>query len=250
MSVGQRLRQRREELGMSRQELARLLGVSVSAIGNYETGQNFMREDILVRLLHVLQVDPNYLYQDVYQSSDFHCSPTEMDMVKQYRELSVTAQRLVRALLQGLLTCQREAEELSGPAAQREIPLYESPAAAGYAAPVFGEDYDLIPVTGEVPQGADFAVRLQGDSMEPYLRDGGLAYVNRDPLQNGDVGIFCVDGEMLCKQYYRDPLGMVYLFSLNRKRSDADVLLPRDSGRSMVCFGRVILPRRPALPSL
>ena len=250
MSVGQRLRQRREELGMSRQELARLLGVSVSAIGNYETGQNYVREDILVRLFHVLQVDPNYLYQDAYQPAGFHCSAAETDLIKQYRELSVTAQRLVRALLQGMLTCQREAEELSGPTAQREIPLYESPAAAGYAAPVFGEDYDLIPVTGEVPQGADFAVRLQGDSMEPYLRDGGLAYVNRDPLQNGDVGIFCVDGEMLCKQYYRDPLGMVYLFSLNRKRSDADVLLPRDSGRSMVCFGRVILPRRPALPSL
>ena len=134
------------------------------------------------------------------------------------------------------------------PAQLREIPLYRSPAAAGFASPVFGEDYDLIEVGGDVPAGADFAVRLQGDSMEPWLHDGGLAYVNRDPLQNGDVGIFCVDGEMLCKQYYRDPLGMVYLFSLNRARSDADVVLPRDSGRSLVCMGRVLLPRRPALP--
>ena len=46
--------------------------------------------------------------------------------------------------------------------------------------------------------------------------------MNHDPLRNGDVGIFCVDGDMLCKQYYRDRLGMVYLFSLNRRRSDAD----------------------------
>ena len=60
-------------------------------------------------------------------------------------------------------------------------------------------------------------------------------------LQNGDVGIFCVDGDMVCKQYYRDPLGMVYLFSLNRRRSDADVLLPPSSGRSLTCFGRVML---------
>ena len=55
---------------------------------------------------------------------------------------------------------------------------------------------------------------------------------------------------MLCKQYVRDRLGMVYLFSLNRKRADADVFLPRDSGRSMVCFGRVLLPARPPAPSL
>ena len=86
--------------------------------------------------------------------------------------------------------------------------------------------------------------------MEPYIRDGSIVYVNRDPMASGDVGIFCVDGEMLCKQYVRDRLGMVYLFSLNRKRADADVFLPRDSGRSMVCFGRVLLPARPPVPSL
>ena len=50
-------------------------------------------------------------------------------------------------------------------------------------------------------------MRIQGDSMEPYIHDGGVVYVNHDPLQNGDVGIFCVDGDMVCKQYYRDPLG-------------------------------------------
>ena len=130
----------------------------------------------------------------------------------------------------------------------REIPLYRSPAAAGYAAPVFGDDYDLIPVTGEVPAGADFAVRIQGDSMEPCIPDGGVAYVNRDPLENGDVGIFWVDGEMLCKQYYRDALGVVYLFSINRSRADADVVLPGDSGRSLVCFGKVMLRKVPPVP--
>ena len=77
MSFGQRLRQRREELRMSRQELAHLLGVSVSAIGNYETGQNAVREDVLLRLFHVLDVDPNYLYQDAFQGEGFHCSARE-----------------------------------------------------------------------------------------------------------------------------------------------------------------------------
>ena len=116
---------------------------------------------------------------------------------------------------------------------------------AGYAAPVFGEDFDYLTVQGDVPPAAEFAVRIQGDSMEPFLRDGGVAYVNHDPLRSGDAGIFCVDGEMFCKQYYRDPLGMVYLFSLNRKRADADILLPPESGRSLVCLGRVMLHTMP-----
>ena len=129
--------------------------------------------------------------------------------------------------------------EAAAPAAERRvIPLYTSPAAAGFAAPVFGEDYELIPVTGDVPPGAELAVRIQGDSMAPVIADGAVVYVNHDPVQSGDVGIFCVDGDMLCKQYYRDPLGMVYLFSLNRKRADMDVVFRRGSGRSLTCFGR------------
>ena len=139
-----------------------------------------------------------------------------------------------------------DALRAAAPAAERRvIPLYTSPAAAGFAAPVFGEDYELIPVTGDVPPGAELAVRIQGDSMAPVIADGAVVYVNHDPVQSGDVGIFCVDGDMLCKQYYRDPLGMVYLFSLNRKRADMDVIFHRGSGRSLTCFGRVMLHAQP-----
>ena len=38
MSFGEQMRRRREELGLTRQALADRLGVSVSAVGNYETG--------------------------------------------------------------------------------------------------------------------------------------------------------------------------------------------------------------------
>ena len=67
MSFGQRMRERREALGLSREVLAERTGVTRSAIGNYETGVSFPKEDVLLRLLHALRVDPNYLYQD-----DFH----------------------------------------------------------------------------------------------------------------------------------------------------------------------------------
>ena len=105
---------------------------------------------------------------------------------------------------------------------------------------MFSEDFDYIPVTEDVPPAAEFGIRIQSDSMAPYIADGSRVYVNRDPLQNGDMGIFCVDGDILCKQYYRDPMGMVFLFSLNRARSDADVVMSAASGRSFACFGRVI----------
>ncbi len=133
-------------------------------------------------------------------------------------------------------------EELGEPVESRVIPLYLTAAAAGYTAPVFGEDFDYIEVGGDVPRHADFAVKIDGDSMEPYIMDGSTVYVNRDPLADGDVGIFCLDGDMLCKQYHKDALGVVRLLSLNRARADADRVVSDSS--TLACFGRVILPHQ------
>ena len=246
MSFGEQLRRRREEMGLSRADLAERLGVSRSAIGNYETGVSAPKEEILLRLFDALQVDPNYLYRDSFRSAaGVRYTGEEQQLVEKFRRLSLTGRRTVYALLESLGAWQEELEEGGAAAAPRVIPLYRSPAAAGYAAPVFGEDFEPLTVTGDVPPGAELAVRIQGDSMEPVIADGSVVYVNHDPLRNGDVGIFCVDGDMLCKQYYRDPLGVVYLFSLNRRRADADVVLTRGSGRSLTCFGRVILHAQP-----
>ena len=250
MSFGEQLRKRREELGISRAELADRLGVSRSAIGNYETGVSAPKEEVLLRLFDALGVDPNYLYRDAYRANGGIRSDEEQALLESYRRLSLAEENeklndQLSAYKEGNAQLAEELEQAQPQQAPRTIPLYFSPAAAGYAAPVFSEDYETIPVTGQVPRGAELAVRIQGDSMEPHIHDGGVVYVNHDPLQNGDVGIFCVDGEMVCKQYYRDPLGMVYLFSLNRRRADADVLLPPSSGRSLTCFGRCMLHSLP-----
>ena len=59
MSFGSQLRRRREELRLSRAQLAEELGVSPSAISNYENGVSSPKEDVLLRLFDALQIDPN-----------------------------------------------------------------------------------------------------------------------------------------------------------------------------------------------
>lgn len=245
MGFSERLRQRREELEITRADLARRLGVSTSSIGNYETGVSMPKEEVLLRLFDALGVDANHLFRDSFRASAEGCSAEEQTLLEKYRRLGLTGRQTVQTLLDALGVWQTEMESDSAPAEKRTIPLYCSPAAAGYASPAFGEDYDLLTVDGEVPPGAELAVRIQGDSMEPLIHDGSVVYVNHDPVQNGDVGIFCVDGEMLCKQYCRDALGMVYLFSLNRDRAAMDVCLSPGGGRSLTCFGRVMVHNQP-----
>ncbi len=240
MSFGEQLRRRREELGMSRDTLAEKLGVSRSAIGNYETGVSTPKEDVLLRLFDALQVDPNYLYRDTFRHT-FVYSDEERRMVEKYRGLPLPGRQMVHAVLDGLAEMQEAWQQEAPSDSVRTIPLYASPAAAGVSAPGLQEGDDQIPLPRAGPAGA--AGWCSGTVLLscPWITDGSVVYVNHDPLQNGDVGIFCVDGDMLCKQYYRDPLGMVYLFSLNRKRADMDVVFHRGSGRSLTCFGRVMM---------
>ena len=85
--------------------------------------------------------------------------------------------------------------------------------------------------------------------MEPFIHDGARVYVSRtNELAAGDVGIFFVDGDMKCKQFFRDDAGNIRLLSLNRACRDADMYIPASSGITVFCFGRVLLERRPPQP--
>ena len=54
-----------------------------------------------------------------------------------------------------------------------------------------------FPVTA-APQGAEFGVRVSGDSMEPVYHDGQIIWVERCARVNPwEVGVFIYDGEGL-----------------------------------------------------
>ena len=102
-------------------------------------------------------------------------------------------------------------------------------------------DWEFIPRQGN----AAFAFRVTDGTMAPLLPEGGTAYVESRPVGPGDVGVFLVNGEALCRQYYRDPLGMVYLFVLDRRYARLDRLVPPKARGGLVCLGRVTVPAQP-----
>ena len=175
MSFGKQMRLRREELHLSRAALAEELGVSPSAISNYENGVSSPKEEVLLRLFDALEIDPNYLYRDSFRSGSFVCSRAEQDLIEKCRSLSPLERETVGSLVSALCTMHARQDGVGAP---RRIPLYRSIEAAGYAAPVLGEDFDYIVDHGDVPPGAEFAVRIRDDSLEPVLHSGSVAYLN------------------------------------------------------------------------
>ena len=97
MSFGKQMRLRREELHLSRAALAEELGVSPSAISNYENGVSSPKEEVLLRLFDALEIDPNYLYRDSFRSGSFVCSRAEQDLIEKCRSLSPLERETVAA---------------------------------------------------------------------------------------------------------------------------------------------------------
>ncbi len=63
--VGKRIKQRREELGMTQEQFAEKLNVSVNYISTIERGASFPRYDKLIMILNALQTSADFVLCDV-----------------------------------------------------------------------------------------------------------------------------------------------------------------------------------------
>jgi transcriptional regulator with XRE-family HTH domain len=104
MSFGSRLRERREALGLKQGELGKLLGITGSAIGNYENGVSSPKADILYRVFDVLQCDANYLFQDdMTEVEESEQNEQERCLMDSFRRLNPEGQEKVMEYMDDLL---------------------------------------------------------------------------------------------------------------------------------------------------
>lgn len=82
----------------------------------------------------------------------------------------------------------------------KEIKLFDLRVCAGDGNYLFDEDnYTLISTENE---NADFAVELSGDSMSPEYPDKSIILIKQAAdLNDGEIGIFTVDNQLMCKKY-------------------------------------------------
>ena len=93
MPFGKRLKDARLSQGMTQEDLASAIGVTKGAIGNYESEVSSPKEPILIKLMDVLHVDANYLYQDFIEIKDNFTSE-ERHLVKLYRGAEQSAKEI------------------------------------------------------------------------------------------------------------------------------------------------------------
>jgi transcriptional regulator with XRE-family HTH domain len=94
---------------------------------------------------------------------------------------------------------------------KRFLRLYSIPVSAGLGNYLAGEDYGIIEVDSTVPNTADYAVRVSGDSMMPRFVDQQIIFIHeQSTLNEGEIGIFCLNNDAYLKKLERG-----HLVSLN-----------------------------------
>lgn len=261
MDFGYRLKSLRLERHMTQQELADAIGASTVGVRNWEKGARKPTMDMLLALGRALNISIDTLLgfsMAGEPKSSLVLSSAEKTLLTNYQTLDKYGQKTVDTV------CLLEKERVDALAkedaakivefsslrnSERFIPRYTTPSAAGINVPLDGAEFEMILVDDSVPKDADYAVDIQGDSMYPYIHDGDMVYVKKDAeLSIGDVGIFCVDGAMYCKQYYVGDDGSLMLVSANPRLRRTNIVLSPDSGSSVRACGKVLLDQRVELP--
>lgn len=244
----------RLERGMTLEEVASIVGVGKSTVRKWETGDIAnMRRDKIAKLAKALGTTPAYLMGwDEPKVSEIIPMPAQAQAAREidpiYDALNPAGQQALCSYgrFLGSQTEYRAKEPPKTPVViTRIIPLLGQSFAAGTPeAPgdLFMQDYSTT------DPHAEFAIRVNGDSMEPWLPDGSVALGVKRAPNDGEIGAFYLDGGFLVKQCCQDSQGNIYLFSLNRARSDADETIWHDSGRDLRCVGTILMDERIPLP--
>jgi transcriptional regulator with XRE-family HTH domain len=221
MSIGERLREERERIGLSQTALAQIGGVGKTTQIKYEKGAS--------------SPDSSYLSAVSDEGVDVFY------VLKGQRSGTATAQPLGVAL--------------SEPSAELSpIKMYDIEAAAGAGRSFEGEPIKTtlhFPSSELAEHGLDPAqvvgIKVRGDSMDGTLADGDWVLVdrsNRDPKQEG-VFLLLVSGERRIKRVQRLAGGALFLISDN-EHYQPEMIKPQDMhdveilGRCEIRIGRVI----------
>lgn len=191
--IGDQISIRRKELGLSQAELAAQLtamGLPVSnqAVSKWENGSTLPNARQFLAVCEALRIDD---IKGVFSGGG---DGLLAGLDREGRRRALDYIQLLRD--SGHFAIKREESPRL-----RSLPLYSLAVSAGTGQFLDGEDYEMVEVGAEVPEGANFGVRVAGDSMEPEFHDGQTVWVRQQrSLMTGEIGIFLYDGNAYLKQ--------------------------------------------------
>lgn len=245
MNMTEKLDKLMEGRGINRKQLSEQSGIPYTTIVNfYDKGTDNVKLSTLRKLANYFSVSLDYIADDDFDDEEIsrraYIRKMEERHMEKYHILSIEGKKAADKNIDTLLEYEKafmEARQTNDEqAVTREmIRVYDAKAAAGLPLPIMTDGFTMV-TDATVPKNANFGIVLAGDSMEPEYPDGCTVWVRSQPdLENGDIGIFTINGEAVCKKLYQNG-DICKLLSLNPKYTPIEISEDTD----MRTYGKVI----------
>lgn len=105
MGIGAKIKLARELNNLTQKQLAEMVGVTSSAITNYENNTSHPKEPILYKLMSALNVDANFLFSDYFEANKKPADEIDglADLTPKQKELFFLLKKLSPEQLEAVL---------------------------------------------------------------------------------------------------------------------------------------------------
>ena len=165
IEIGKRIKMKREERGITQEELGKVLSLNKSTIQRYEAGKiEKIKLPVIQAMAQVLNVNPDWL---VLKTDD--------PSIKNDSNIEI----------------------ISAGDSIYKIPVFSS-VSAGFGAYACSDIIDYMPLYFQNPSDVPdtICIKVQGDSMYPKIEDGDIIVVRRqESVDSGSIAVVLVDEE-------------------------------------------------------
>ncbi|WP_330988278.1 XRE family transcriptional regulator [Staphylococcus pseudintermedius] len=226
--IAKNIRRFLDDSNMSQKKLAELINIKPSTLSDYLNLRSNPSHGVIQRIADVFgvgksDIDTTYKDENSITSIYDKLTPPRQKRVLDFanEQLNEQNNKVLHINSQNVIS--------------EEVAVY------GYASAGTGETLiDGVEFTtqynGHIPNH-DFALQVNGDSMEPMFEDKEIIFIDKTKqINSGQIGIFVIDGEAYLKKVFINEEG-IRLVSLNSKYPD----LHFDSSHDIKVAGKVIL---------
>lgn len=234
--IGLKIKEFRDQRGLTQKELADLIEMGNTTIANYEKGFRTPKKNTLFKIANALNVTIDDLFPILKQSDNSIIESVE----------EILSQLDPEPYQRNVLTCAERQLEEQKQAKKKLAEVHEVSvqyfAYNYYDQPVFAgtgqylNEVQIETIQLPVKVDADFVCPIYGDSMEPEYKSGDYVFVKLTvELPSGTVGVFDYEGEAYIKQLIIEK-DKAYLRSFNKKYKD----IPINSDSDFRIIGKVV----------
>lgn len=226
--IANNIRKYLKQSTMTQKQLAELIGIKPSTLSDYLNLRSNPSHGVIQKIADVFGIVKSDIDTTYKEDNDITTVYNQLTPPRQKRVLDFATEQLDEQNNKVL-------HINSNNIVSEEVAVY------GYASAGTGETViDGVEFTtqynGHIPNH-DFALQVNGDSMEPLFEDKEIIFIDKTKqINSGQIGIFVIDGEAYLKKVFISDKG-IRLVSLNSKYPD----LFFDKNNDIKVAGKVIL---------